>query len=108
MHPMARKKAAGWAHQYLRPFIKSFKPVKLRKNEFVAVELEIHDVIGKGDWDVSNKWPWIKWFEDTLVEMRKLPDDCVRYVRDSGRIIFYEIADAKDKKLVFNVYKMHR
>ena len=45
MHPMARKKAAGWAHQYLRPFIKSFKPVKLRKNEFVAVELEIHDVI---------------------------------------------------------------
>lgn len=105
MHPMARKKAAGWAHQYLRPYVRKLKKITFDDETYLAIQVEIFNVEGKGDWDVSNKWPWIKWFEDTLTELKKIPDDCVKYVRDSGRVIFHPIEDESQKKLVFSIFK---
>jgi len=35
----------------------------------------------------------------------KLPDDSIIYIRDSGRIIFKEISDVKERKLVFVITK---
>ncbi len=105
MHPMMRKKAAGWAHSYLRPYLKSIPKITLLEGQFLSIQLTIYDVIVKANWDVSNKWPWIKWFEDTLVELGKIPDDCILYVRDSGRIIFHPVNTPEEKKLVFNIKK---
>ncbi len=105
MHPMSRKKAAGWAHQYMRPFLKKIKRIKLKEGEYLRIELELYDLQRKKDWDVSNKWPWIKWFEDTLVELKKIPDDCIQFVRDTGRIIYIPVDDDEHRKLRFIITK---
>ena len=104
---MMRKKAAGWAHQYLRPYIKKLKKITLKEGEYLGIRLEIYDLPGKRNWDVSNKWPWIKWFEDTLTELNKIKDDSIEYIRDSGRIIYHELKDedVKERKLVFTIFK---
>jgi hypothetical protein len=51
-------------------------------------------------WDVDNQWLWTKWFLDTIVELGKIPDDSVKYVRSAGQITFIP---SKDRKLVFNL-----
>lgn len=105
MHPMTRKKAAGWAHQYLRPYLRKVRRITLNKDEYLRLQLDIYDVKGRENWDVSNKWPWIKWFEDTLVELRKIPDDCIKYVRDTGRIRYIPVDDEEHRKLVYTIIK---
>jgi hypothetical protein len=105
MHPMSRKKAAGWVHQYLRPYIKHVKRISLKKDEYLRIKLDMYELVGKGNWDVSNKWPWIKWFEDTLTENNKIKDDCIEYIRDSGQIRFHPVKSESERKLVFTIYK---
>ncbi len=75
IHYQNRNKATSWAHQYLRSFIKLIDKIVLEKNEYLRLHLEIYDIAGKANWDVDNKWPWHKWFQDTLVECKKIPDD---------------------------------
>jgi len=105
LNPFVRNKATSEIHQYIRPYLKGLEKIVLAEEEFIRIHLEIWDVPGAGNWDCSNKWPWIKWFEDTLTESKKLPDDSIIYIRDSGRIIFKEISDVKERKLVFVITK---
>jgi hypothetical protein len=100
---MSRKKAASWVHQYLRPYLQKTKKILIPEGKYLSIRAEIHNIPEKANWDVSNKWPWIKWFEDTLVELKKIPDDSIQYVRDSGRITFIETATEAEKKIVFSV-----
>lgn len=105
MHPLVRKKAAQWAHQYLKPFLIGMEPIVLKDDEYLRIELHIYEVIGRENWDVSNKWPWIKWFEDSLQELGKIEDDNVEYVRDSGRIIYHPVREEAQRKLTFIISK---
>lgn len=101
LHRNARNKASSWAHQYFRPFIKDMPKLDIKKGQYLSLHLELHDVAGEENWDCDNKWPWIKWFQDTLVESKKIPGDDIRYIRDSGRIIFREIEEGQKRKMVF-------
>lgn len=100
---MSRKKAASWVHQYLRPYLQKTKKITIPEGKYLSIRAIIYNIKGKENWDISNKWPWIKWFEDTLVELNKIPDDSIQYVRDSGRITFEEVDDESKKKIVFSV-----
>ena len=57
-------------------------------------------------WDCDNKWPWAKWFNDTLTEHKKWTDDDIRYVRFAGGTEYVEVDDKKKKKFEFVITKI--
>lgn len=52
-------------------------------------------------WDADNQWIWGKCFNDVLKEQGIIPDDNVAYIKSSGEVVWEEVADIKDRKLVF-------
>lgn len=105
LHHHARKKAAEEVHRYLRPYVRKIPVLAPEQGTYIGIRLDIFDLAPAQLFDVSNQWPWIKWFEDTLVECRKMPEDDIRYVRDSGRIRYFPVQKEKDRKLVFTMFQ---
>lgn len=62
---------------------------KIESNN-ISIELEIQLSSTKDNWDCSNKWIYIKWFEDTLVDLNIIPDDSIRYIKSSGKVTYIE------------------
>ena len=100
LHYTARSKVTRWAHEYLYKFIKKLPKIKILKDHYVHVTLTLHRPIGEANWDLDNLWPWTKWFMDTLVEHKKIPDDSINYVRSVGQVSYVE---SDERKLIFNI-----
>ena len=97
-------------HEYLYDYIKDLPVITTAPGEMLTVRAIIYDIYPQNIatvWDCSNKWPWIKWFEDTLVEHGKIEDDSIDFVRSSGTISFVEITDLKERKLCFVIEKVN-
>ena len=108
LHPQSRKKAAEEMHKYFRPFVKSIKPIKLEEGEYLKIECEIYAPLKEDNWDCTNKWPFIKWFEDTLTESNRIPDDSVKYVRSNGTVKYFESDKKVMKFIITKIDKNHK
>ena len=100
LHYTARSKVTRWAHEYFSKFIKKLPKIKILKNHYIHVCLDLHRPIGEANWDLDNLWPWTKWFMDTLVEYKKIPDDSINYVRSVGQVNYVE---SEERKLIFKI-----
>lgn len=56
-------------------------------------------------WDADNQWIWGKCFNDTLVEMGIIDNDCVKIIRSAGEVEFIPSEDLDSRKLVFVISK---
>ncbi len=110
MHHRQRATVAIKVHEYLSAYIKDLPVITTAPGEMLTVRAIIYDIYPQNIatvWDCSNKWPWIKWFEDTLVEHGKIEDDSIDFVRSSGTVSFREITDLKERKLCFVIEKVN-
>ena len=105
MHQMVRNKVATEVHKYLGSFIRDVAPMELKQGEYLKIQCFLCELKGVANWDCSNRWPWIKWFEDTMVETGKIPEDKITVVRSSGEIYFHEVTKEEDRSLIFVVQK---
>lgn len=105
MHQMVRNKVTKEVHEYLSSFIEESVPIELKTGEYLRIRCILSELKGVANWDCSNRWPWIKWFEDTLVESGKISEDKITVVRDSGSIYFNEVDNIEDRSLIFVVEK---
>lgn len=83
----ARNLVARKVKEIYNPYISSLP--KIISNN-ISIELEIRLTNTKYNWDCSNKWIYIKWFEDILVEKGIIPDDNIEYIKSSGKITFIQ------------------
>ena len=100
LHYTARSKITRWMHEYLSQFIEDFPEIKLQQGEYLRIWVDMYKPLTIQNWDCDNQWPWTKWFLDTLVEHKKIPDDSISVVRSSGQITYIE---SDQRKLVFNI-----
>lgn len=56
-------------------------------------------------WDADNQWIWGKCFNDSLVKCGYVPDDNVAYIQSSGKVVFNEVEELNDRKLLFVIEK---
>lgn len=90
---------------FCRPFIKNLPII----TEFpVQFEMELHNIIGEGNWDLDNLWIYTKCIQDLLVECGKMPNDNIQYVTKPAAPEFYPIKIEEERKLVFRIYKDER
>jgi hypothetical protein len=61
------------------------------------------DVPGKADWDLDNKWIYLKVFQDLLVGEGIIPDDNIKYVSKAASMEFFPVQDEGERKLVFTL-----
>lgn len=105
MHQMVRNKVTNLVHGYLSSYLKESVPIELKTGEYLRIRCILSELKGVANWDCSNRWPWIKWFEDTLVETGIISEDKITVVRDSGSIYFNEVENIEDRSLIFVVEK---
>ena len=105
MHQMVRNKVTNLVHEYLSSFIGEVVPIELKTGEYLKIRCILSELKGVANWDCSNKWPWIKWFEDTMVESGKISEDKITVVRSSGEIYFHEVENISERSITFVVEK---
>lgn len=74
----------------------------------LKIEWEYHDVIGKGDWDLDNKWVYLKVFLDTLTDLGIIFDDSIKYITKAPSPQFFPVENKEDSKFVFRFTKDDR
>lgn len=104
-----RSKMAEYYHNYFSNYIKDqLTPInfdELYSLGFIGVSIscDIYE-IKKGQLiDVSNLWLLEKFFEDSLVNCKIIPDDNPNYVLESGKKRYYWVDNPQERKLVFNI-----
>lgn len=100
-----RIKIVAGIKNFCRPFVQHLPPVM----EFpVQLEMELHTIIGEGNWDLDNLWIYTKCFQDLLVECGIIPDDNIQFISKPAAPEFYPIPTEDKRKLVFKIYKDER
>lgn len=91
-------------HSYFEEHFKNIKPIEDIEVYPIGlwIKFHIHDM-GKRNIDNDNKWPWRKWAQDTLVDLKIIPDDNVNIINDN-RETTYLIPDDQEQKLEIIVY----
>jgi len=103
--PHIRSKVVNELKSFLKTFVQGIDPVTSYP---VQIRLEMHDVIGVGNWDLDNLWIYNKCMQDVLVDQGILAEDNVMYVTAAAAPEFYPVDDEKDRKLVFKIYEDDR
>lgn len=103
--PHIRSKVVSELKSFLKQFVKDVESVQ---NYPVQIKLELHDVVGVGNWDLDNLWIYNKCMQDVLVDEGILADDNVMYVTSAAAPEFYPVDSEEDRKLVFNIYEDDR
>lgn len=103
--PHIRSKVVNEIKSFLKPFVTGIESVK----EYpVQIRLQLHDVVGAGNWDLDNLWIYNKCMQDVLVDEGVLAEDNVMYVTAAAAPEFFPVDDEEDRKLVFLIYKDDR
>lgn len=98
--PALRVKIVNGIKDSFRPYIQDVPKVK----QFpVKILCELHDLPGRADWDLDNKWIYCKVFQDLLVQEGRLPDDNIKFVSQAAAMEYYPVEDEQDRKLVFHI-----
>jgi hypothetical protein len=103
--PHIRSKVVNEIKSFLKPFVDGIEPITTYP---VQIKLEMHDVIGVGNWDLDNLWIYNKCMQDVLVDTGVLAEDNVMYVTAAAAPEFYPVDNEDDRKLVFKIYKDER
>lgn len=85
---------------FLTPFSADAYPLR--------VEWDLHTIVGKSNFDLSNLWFYYKYFEDTLVNLNILPDDSIRFVSHPPAPRLIPIEKWEDRAFVFRFYPDNR
>lgn len=91
-------------HTYFNEYIKDVKPIEDIEVYPLSIWIKfyIHDM-GKHNIDNDNKWPWRKFFQDSLIEAGIIPDDNVHVINDN-RETTYLIPPTEEQKMEIIVY----
>lgn len=103
--PHIRSKVVNEIKSFLKTFVKGIEPITTYP---VQIKLEMHDVIGVGNWDLDNLWIYNKCMQDVLVDTGVLAEDNVMYVTAAAAPEFYPVDNEDDRKLVFKIYQDER
>ena len=103
--PHIRSKVVNEIKSFLKPFVKGIEPITTYP---VQIKLEMHDVIGVGNWDLDNLWIYNKCMQDVLVDTGVLAEDNVMYVTAAAAPEFYPVDNEDNRKLVFKIYQDER
>lgn len=96
--PAMRVKIVNAIKDSFRPYVADMP----RLRQFpIQLMCEYHDLPGRADWDLDNKWIYCKVFQDLLVQDSKLPDDNIKYVSRAAAMEFFPVEHEDDRKLVF-------
>lgn len=85
-------------HKYFDKYLEGIEPIKDVEVYplYIWIKFYIHDM-GKGNIDNDNKWPWRKFFQDSLAELGIIPDDNVYLVNDNRETTYLIPPDQKQK-----------
>ena len=98
--PAMRVKIVNAIKDSFRPYIADLPRIK----QFpIKLACEFHDLPGKADWDLDNKWIYCKVFQDLLVQEGRLPDDNIKFVSQAAAMEYYPVEDEQDRQLVFHI-----
>jgi Holliday junction resolvase RusA-like endonuclease len=106
VHPTMRARIFSTLKDFLKPFMQKLPKIDAP----VKIRCEIHDTIreakSKSLWDLDNRgWPYIKAFQDLLVDLEVIHDDNVLFITGSGGIEFNPVSSNEERKLVFIIEK---
>ena len=100
-----RSKVVSELKGFFKKFLKDIDPVTVFP---VQIKLELHDVIGVGNWDLDNLWIYNKCMQDALVDVGIIPEDNVMYITGAAAPEFYPVDTPEERKLIFKIYKDER
>lgn len=91
-------------HKYFKKYLVGIKPIEDIEvfPLYIWIRFYIHDM-GKHNIDNDNKWPWRKFFQDSLTEAGIIPDDNVQYINDN-RETTYLIPEDQEQKMEIIIY----
>ena len=126
LHHYTRAKVVKQLHEYLSEYIKEQLGEADLSHLFpLQITLHFFSPLNYGDirmykgnlswkkpaddyepsWDADNQWIWGKCFNDSLVKCGYVPDDNVAYIQSSGKVVFNEVEELDDRKLLFVIEK---
>lgn len=94
----------NFLHDYFKVYLEGVQPFEDIDQYPLTVELLFYmRDEGKHNIDNDNKWVWTKGFQDTLTEMKIIPDDnCNVISRNESETIL--IPEDQEQKLIINIY----
>lgn len=102
-----RKRAvlARFYHDYFKNFIldQLKNPIIIPEGKTLSISCDIYEIQRNLMPDVSNMWLLEKFFEDSLVLNKIIPDDGPKYVTESGRKRYHWVTNPNERKLVFTL-----
>ena len=100
--PVMRVKIVNAIKDAFRPYLRKVR--KIPKDKFpIQISCAMFDVPGKADWDLDNKWIYLKVFQDLIVQEKIIPDDNIKYVSKAASMEFFPVENEEDRKLVFTI-----
>lgn len=100
--PVIRVKIVNAIKDSFRPYLNNVYKIPSDKYP-IQISCAMYDVPGKADWDLDNKWIYLKVFQDLLVQMKLIPDDNIRYVSKAASMEYYPVETTEERKLVFTI-----
>jgi hypothetical protein len=99
--PFMRNKIATSLKDFYRPYIKSMRVM----TDFpIQMDWEFHTTVDRPNFDLSNFWFYLKYFEDTLVTEGIIPDDSIKYITRSASPLLVPVDKFSSRKFVFRFY----
>ena len=99
--PFMRSRIAREMHNFYAPFVRSMRPM----TEYpLRIEWDFYTTVDKPDFDLSNFWFYLKYFEDTLTSEKIIPDDNISYITHSASPKLIPVDSFTQRKFVFRFY----
>ena len=100
--PVMRVKVVNAIKDAFRPYLRKVR--KIPRDKFpIQISCAMYDVAGKADWDLDNKWIYLKVFQDLIVNEKLIPDDNIKYVSKAASMEFFPVETTEERKLVFTI-----
>jgi len=99
--PHIRNKIAGELKDFYRPFVRCMSEI----TEFpLRMEWELHTTVDRNNFDLSNLWFYLKYFEDTMVAEGIIPDDSIQFITASASPTLFPVHNFWERQFVFKIY----
>ena len=99
--PFIRNKITISLHNFYRPFVRSMRVITKYP---IRMEWDFYTTINQTNFDLSNFWFYLKYFEDTLVEEGIIPDDNVEFITHSASPKLIPVERFGQRKFVSRFY----
>ena len=99
--PFTRTMISNKLKDFYRPFVKS---MRVMTDLPIRMEWDFYTTVDKPNFDLSNFWFYLKYFEDTLVSEGIIPDDSVQFITHSASPRLIPVNKFAQRKFVFRFY----